>query len=57
MDTTIMNELLNELDDVISSAQSTPLEVDLADLAKRCVTRISLLESKLVTEILDEDVQ
>jgi hypothetical protein len=56
MDITTMNEMINELDDVISSEHSTQLEVDLAECTKSCIARISLLESKLVNKILDEDV-
>lgn len=52
----MINELLRELDDVISSEHSTQLEVDLAECTKSCVARISMLESKLVNQILDEDI-
>ena len=51
-----MNELLNELDDVISSEHSTELEVDLAECAKSCIAQVNLLERKLLNKILDEDV-
>lgn len=50
-----MNEMLTELDGVISSENSTELETDLALCVKHCIATINRLEDKLIDQVLAEE--